>query len=394
MQIPINKSGAIIIEGHVQGLSNTRSLGEIGIPVYVVDKTNCIARYSRYCRKYFRCPDFIMDEFSDFLIKLAERENIKDWLLLPSNDHAVFTLSKHKKKLEKYYKVITPSLDIIQNIYDKSRLLKIAEDAGVSVPQTFYFRSVDDVISKNLPYPVVTKGLNSLSFYKVMGRKAFMAENEKELKEQLSRISEKLDIVNTFAQEVIPFVGTNHTVSFTAFCVDGVIKTIWMGEKLREHPLQFGTATLCISTLSEELIVPSAKLIKSLNFTGVCEIEYLKDLRSDSYKLIEINARTWLWVGLAKSCGVDYAKILYSFVNNIEINYPVAYTVGLKWINWLTDSGTAIKALFKKELNFSEYSRSLKGKKIYAVFSWHDLFPSLIFPLFGIFLIKKRKFLN
>jgi D-aspartate ligase len=82
-----NTSGAIIIEGHVQGLSNTRSLGEAGIPVFVVDKVNCLARYSRYCRKFFRCPDFIEDAFADFLIDLAEKENLKDWVLIPSNDH-------------------------------------------------------------------------------------------------------------------------------------------------------------------------------------------------------------------------------------------------------------------------------------------------------------------
>lgn len=36
------KSGAIIIEGHVQGLSNKQSLGDRGIPVYIIDKTNGI----------------------------------------------------------------------------------------------------------------------------------------------------------------------------------------------------------------------------------------------------------------------------------------------------------------------------------------------------------------
>ena len=35
--------GAIVIEGHVQGLSNTRSLGELGIPVYVLDVSHCLA---------------------------------------------------------------------------------------------------------------------------------------------------------------------------------------------------------------------------------------------------------------------------------------------------------------------------------------------------------------
>ena len=38
------KNGAIFIEGHVKGLSNTRALGEAGIPVYVLDTAECILR--------------------------------------------------------------------------------------------------------------------------------------------------------------------------------------------------------------------------------------------------------------------------------------------------------------------------------------------------------------
>ena len=237
------KKGAIIIEGHVQGLSNTRSLGEAGIPVIVVDKTDCIARYSKYCRKFFRCPDFGTDEFATFLVDLAQKENIKDWVLIPSNDHAVYTISKHKQLLEKYYKVITPSLDIIENIYDKSKLLTIAQGCGVFIPQTKYFANVNDTV-ENLTFPVLTKGRFGLTFYKTLGKKAFLADDEDELRTQLKVIDAKYDINKTFSQELIPFDGTNKTISFTAFCVNGEIKTHWAGVKLREHPIQFGTATI------------------------------------------------------------------------------------------------------------------------------------------------------
>ena len=67
-------SGAIIIEGHVQGLSNVRSLGEVGIPVYVIDTAHCLAQHSKYCRKYFRCPDYRTEEFINFLIQLGKKE--------------------------------------------------------------------------------------------------------------------------------------------------------------------------------------------------------------------------------------------------------------------------------------------------------------------------------
>ena len=65
-------SGVIIIEGHVQGLSNVRSIGEMGVPVIVVDRNNCIARYSKYCKAFFKCPPFNSDEFAVFLINLAK----------------------------------------------------------------------------------------------------------------------------------------------------------------------------------------------------------------------------------------------------------------------------------------------------------------------------------
>ena len=117
MTVSFKKPGAIIIEGHVQGLSNIRSLGEVGIPVFVVDTGDCVARHSKYCRGFFKCPPFDSDALAGFLIELAKDRDLKGWLLLPSNDHAVLTLSRNKKRLEEHFKVITPGLDIIENIY-------------------------------------------------------------------------------------------------------------------------------------------------------------------------------------------------------------------------------------------------------------------------------------
>jgi len=130
------KQGAIVIEGHVQGLSNTRALGSKGIPVYVIDTHNCIARYSKYCTKFFKCPDYNSDKLAVFLINLAKKENIKNWILVPSNDHAVITISKNRKRLMDYYNVITPDETILRNIYDKSNLLKIAQKCNVPIPAT------------------------------------------------------------------------------------------------------------------------------------------------------------------------------------------------------------------------------------------------------------------
>jgi predicted ATP-grasp superfamily ATP-dependent carboligase len=387
----MHKKGAIIIEGHVQGLSNTRSLGEAGIPVIVVDKNNCIARYSKYCTDFYYCPDFVTDQFAEFLISLAEKKDLSGWLLVPSNDHAVYTISKHKIRLEAYYKIITPELSIVSKIYDKSSLLSVAKDIQIPIPITQYFLTSEDEIIKDLTFPVLTKGRNGLTFYKAVGKKAFLAQNEMELRVQLREIGGKIDIAESFTQELIPFSGTNKTVSFTAFCESGIIKSYWMGIKLREHPLQFGTATFAESVYVEDCYKQSVPLLKALDYSGVCEVEFLKDPRSGEYKLIEINARTWLWVGLAKACGIDYAKMIYGyFYSSDQMEYKTEYTKGVKWINWFTDFPLSVYAILKGKLSFRSYLVSLKGKKINAIFNISDIKPTIAFVLLLGSLLKKR----
>jgi len=356
----------------------------------VVDKTDCIARYSKFCLKYFRCPDFKSDDFADFLISLAKAENIRGWLLLPSNDHAVVTLSKHLSRIQEYFKLTVPDFDIISNIYDKYLLLKVAEKNGISFPQTYLFNTINDIYTSELCYPVITKGRTGLDFYKTLGKKALISRDFDEYSHQIKELSGKIDIKDTFTQEVIPIERSSGTISFTAFCVDGDIKTFWMGEKLREHPVRFGTATFCKSTLVEDLIQPSSVLMKALGYSGICEIEYLKDPRDGLFKLIEINARTWLWVGLARAAGVDFAKIAYNYVNGIDNEYPDRYELDIKWSNFMTDIFYSIVSTLSGKLTLRKFLDSYNGNVVHAVSDRKDIKPAIIYLLFLFRFLKNR----
>ena len=383
--------GAIIIEGHVQGLSNTRALGEQGIPVWVIDKTNCIAQYSKYCKKFIKCPDFQAEEFTPFLIELAIKENIKDWLLIPSNDHAVVAIAKNKEILSDFYRFVVSDLSIIEKIYDKGNLLEVSKKVNVPFPKTQFFHSSDEVLSTDIKFPVLTKGRTGLTFYKSLKKKAFLANNAEELKEQLKLISGKIPLNQTFTQELIPFDGENKTISFTGFCVDGEIKTHWSGVKLREHPIQFGTATFTQSVSVKELFDQSKKILSELNYSGICEVEFLFDPRDKQYKLIEINARSWLWVGLAKKCGVNYAKILYDFVNNKPIDYPKSYKLGEYWINPITDFIYSWIGIIKGKVKMKDYFKTLFfTKKNNALFEKGDWKPGFMYFMKTIDFINKR----
>ena len=371
-----NINGVVVIEGHVQGLANTRALGEIGIPVIVIDKHSCIARYSKYCKIFFNCPDYYTEEFISFLVNLAEREKINGWSLLPSNDHAVYNISKNKKKLIPFYKVITPDINIIDRIYNKCTLIKTAIDLNVPVPITYNPVSSNSIDSK-FKFPVITKGIFGLSFYKKMEKKAFLAHDKKQLMDQYSVIEKEIPLSEVFTQELIPDDGTNKTVSFTCFCIDGEIKTYWMGIKLREHPYLFGTATYCRSVHIEELFNPSQLLMKKLNYTGACEVEYIKDPRDQRYKLIEINARTWLWVELAKRCSINFPVIIYNYLNNIPNDYKTSYQIHKDWIHFTTDIPYSFAGLLRGKYSFKDLLNSYLNFPSPAVFNIKDFAPTL-----------------
>lgn len=383
-------SGAIIIEGHVQGLSNTRSLGEKGIPVIVVDKTNCIARYSKYCQNFFLCPDFTTPDFIDFLISLCKKQNLSGWALFPSNDHAVLNISKNKKLLSKYFKIITEDYSIVSQVYNKGNLLKIAQKLGVPIPQTFY--PSDNKLNRfNLKFPVIIKGLEGLNFYHLFHTKAFVCNDLSELKSIIIDINKRINLDMVFIQEIIPRNKQNFVCSFTSFSIKGQIEAFWTGEKLREHPQKFGTATLSRSIPVNDTLTYSQKLLKELKYTGVSEIEFILDPNDNKYKLIEFNARTWLWVGLAKNCGVDYANIIYSFVNEDRIDFPQNYDTGIYWINPFSDFAYSVLSILKGELGMFNYLNSIISKKLTnALFNSGDNRPGIAYLLQIFSYLKNR----
>lgn len=382
-----NKPGVIVIEGHVQGLSNTRSLGEAGIPVYVLDKTNCLARHSRYCQKFLICPDYQSDAFADFLMEIGLKERLKDWLLLPSNDHAVNTISKHKVRLEAIYKVTTPSRLIIERIYSKQKLLEAAEIAGVPFPVSWFPEAIEESVPQNLGFPALVKGKFGLNFYRAIGKKAFIVGNVDDMVSLLHKLSKKLPITEIFIQELIPLTGLNKTLSFCAFCENGEVKTVWMGRKLREHPIEFGTATFAESVYVAEIVAPAINLLRELNYNGPCEVEFIQDPRDGTYKLIEINARTWLWVGLAKACGVDFAMITYNYANGIEQSHIVQYKTGIRWRNLFTDIPFTILARLKRKNTSLQKS---KEKVIDALWMRSDSCPYFMYPVLLLRFFKNR----
>ena len=389
-----NSRGAIVIGDHVQALGVIRSLGKRGIPAYLLhDKNLCIGRFSRYTKRYMKTPDASNESgFIDLMIKLAKNEQIRDWILMPTNDAWVYVLSKHKETLEEYYNVSTPSWDIVKFAYNKKLTYQIAEKNDIPIPKTFYPENLDALQERlsGITFPVIIKPAIVGHFYKKTKTKVFKANTKDELIQAYIKASHVIDPSEIMVQEVIPG-GPDLLYSFCSFFKNGEVMGMCIGRRSRQRPMDFGSASTFVeSVYVPELIELGTNLLKAMNYYGLSEVEFKKDVRDGKFKLLEINARTWLWHSLAIRCGVDFPYLLYKDMNGEAVTPVTNFRENVKFIHIYTDLGVVIKEILKGNMKLRDYASSLKGEKVFAVLSLDDPLPFVAETLMLLYLWKTR----
>lgn len=367
----------LLIGNHIQALGIIRSLGRKGIDVYLLNNRSlCIGRFSSYLKGFIKVPS-IRDEdiFIKYLIKISNKKHLKDGILIPTNDAAVYFLSKYKQELEKYYTVTTPLFDIVEKAYNKKLTYQLAESIGIIIPKTYYPEDINDLNQMELKYPVIIKPAIMHSFYEKVKVKVFKVNNKKELIEKYKIASDIIDPSEILIQEIIPG-GPENLYSFCSFYKKNEIIGMFMGKRSRQKPMDFGKAsTFVTSVFVPELIEPSEKFLHAINYYGLSEIEFKMDPRDGIFKMLEMNPRTWLWHSLATRCGVDFPYLLYSDLNSKPINHVLKYKKNINFIHMYTDISVVLPRLMNGKMNLKDYLLSLKGEKEFAVFSFDDPLP-------------------
>jgi len=371
--------GVIVIGDHVQALGIIRSLGRKGIPVYLLhDENLCIGRFYRYTKRFIRTPSPSNElEFMNFMIEFAKKEQVKGWILMPTNDAAVYILAKNKEILEEYYRVSTLYWDTVKLAYNKKLTYQIAEKNDIPIPKTIYPENLNEIyeISSDIDFPVIIKPTIVDHFYKKTKTKVFKANTKEELIQAYVKASSVINPSEIMVQEVI-HGSPDNLFSFCSFFKDGKVIGMCIGRRRRQRPMDFGNASTFVESIYvPELINLGTKLLKAMNYYGLSEIEFKKDPRNNKFKLLEINARTWLWHSLAIRCGVDFPYLLYKDMVGEKVISKTSFKENIKFVHFYTDFGVAIKEVLKRNMKLKDYLASLRGEKEFAVFSYDDPMP-------------------
>jgi D-aspartate ligase len=369
--------GAVVLGGDYVGLGVARSLGQRGIPVWVVDDERSITRFSRFAQGWSRVES-LADErcVTAGLLDLRNKLGIDGWVLFPTRDEAVVTLSRTRESLAGSFRVPTPDWHTVRWAADKRNTYSLARELAIPAPRTFVPRHADDLADCELEFPVAVKPAWREPFVRVTKAKAWMARDRSELRSLLRRAFEIVSPGTMLVQEFIPGAG-DQQYAYCAFFKDGQALGRMTVTRRRQHPPDFGRASTFVETTDvPELATLSERLLAAMSYYGLVEVEYKFDRRDGQFKLLDVNLRTWGYHSLGVTAGVDFPYLLYADQTGVAVGSASA-SVGVSWVRLITDVPTALAEAARGRLSLLPYIRSMAAVNTESVFGARDPLPGL-----------------
>jgi len=117
------------------------------------------------------------------------------------------------------------------------------------------------------------------------------------------------------------------------------------------------------------------RLFAHLSFRGVFEAEFKYDERDGRFKLLEVNARPWYFIGFAADCGVDVCEMAYWDALDVSVEPVRTYTVGRRCVVG-SDQFVCRQLLRRGGLTPGAWLRSWIGAR-QLLFAWDDPLPGV-----------------
>lgn len=380
----------IIFVGAVNGYGIIRGLAEHGIKSVLVEKkgVKTAAAVSRYVKKvyFFSDPELEKEKFLKEMLKLGREIAPNKGILFPTHDEYVITLWENQSRLSKYFEFPMSEWKTVKQLLNKKNLYLLCDSLDIPCPKTKEIDSYKEFleIKDNFLFPVIIKpSLWDTDLIKLLGKKTLIFYDKKEADKLLERVYAELKrSAKLLIQEYIEG-NIAQMPDITVFCDrKGTVKSWTAAIKLRQFPPQTGTSTMA-TVLSPELEMckvtykMTQKLVESIGFYGVCDAEYMYDMRDGKYKMIEVNTRFHMQNYMLCTSGVNMAYYIYCEHQGIPYKYNRSPKRLVSWCKPIEDKYYAIYYNKKEYPGFGmtkkQWKNTIPKDTIGIMDNYHDI---------------------
>jgi predicted ATP-grasp superfamily ATP-dependent carboligase len=238
-----------------------------------------------------------------------------------THDEPLNAIARNARRLGDRFLYPFPPWQVLSRIQTKRGQLEAAEAAGIPIPRTSYPASAAEAraAAEELGLPVLVKPSSTEGLKRRFKRQAFRCDTAAEVEDAYA----EAEPYEPMVQEVIPG-GDGELYTLGSYLrADGEPLGLFSGRKLRQTPPGVGTCRVGEAVWVEEVVESGLKLLRTLDFHGLSQVEFKRDPRDGAYKLMEVNPRLFQWHGLAAACGVDLPLIAYRDLTGEQVE-PVS----------------------------------------------------------------------
>ena len=317
-----------------KGLAAVRSLGRLGCRVTAAGtKRWDRSFFSRYCsdRLIYPNPARDAEAFAAFMLETVARRHYD--CIMPMSDYATIPLSLHKAEFLKHTGLAVPDYETLSLVRNKPEILKIARALGIGAPETWCPANLDEAadLSTRIQYPCVVKYKKGTGAIGVR-----YAHSPAEMLDHFQKTLHKTDVV---FDDAVPMVQEYIPGGIYDVCVlfnNGEPRAAELHERTKMYPPSGGYGAAYETRLDPDLIDKGLRLLEEVRWHGPALVEFKKDSRDGSAKLMEVNTRFWGGIDVSACAGIDFVRLAVQLAVRGDVEPMWDYRVGMKY-RWLAN---------------------------------------------------------
>jgi D-aspartate ligase len=382
----------VLGSAHSTTLEVIRIMGRAGIPQFAVGTRGSFVSRSRWHRALPGAPRDESDPASlpELLGRLDE-----PMVLMPCTDCWVRAVASLEPALAARFPASQAPRESLEILLDKGRLAEAAQRLGVPHPRTVCLESAEDLsaLPESAFRDAFLKPRDTLAFQRRYGVKALRFESRAQAA-ALVRDAHGTGL-RLLLQEYIPGPPTQHYFFDGFIDRTGRLCGCKASRRLRMHPPDFDDGSCGVSIRPEQLapgMAPVTRFLEALRYRGIFDAEFKYDARDGLFKLLEINARAYGFIGFAAGLGVDLAGMVYRDALGLPVEPAMTHATGRHYVNPYSDLFAGWHMIRAGTLTPWSWARSWWGA-YQPIFAWDDPAPAVAFysPEMGRFIRRRLR---
>jgi D-aspartate ligase len=368
---------AVVVGSGLGALGALRLLHRAGVPVYSLSVQPSLESHSRWFRPLPGANGALAAGVP--LARVLEGSPLEHGVLIPCSDSVVSAISELPPALAGRFPSSTPSAAAVTQLVSKAKFAILLDSLGIPHPRTVVVDDPSDLerFADAEFAQLFLKPVDSASFVRSYGVKGCHVRDLADARARLAHVH--ADGHRVVVQEYVPGPGSNHFFLDGFASTGGQVRALFARQRLRMHPPDFGNSSHMISVPLAD-VEPAARslqaILASIRYRGIFSAEFKVDARDGAFKILEINARVWIYVEFAGRCGVDVCTMAYRDALGLPPEGHPAYHSGVRLVSPYLDLNAARDAWLQGQLSPGSWLRSWIGAQ-QPTFHWADPVPAL-----------------